>query len=333
VTYVYPIGVTGRHGAGARGSDSREGSQWRWRLSRGYSSVREVVRRHRRSSCQAVQVCARSRRRSDDKGCSRRGERVGAGEGRCSESAAQGKKETRAGADGGAGFCGHGRGLKPICRRPSRSGPGTRPRMCGWTRQGRPIEWCQGGNDAAAPFQRSWRRAATSSTRGAGSQRRAGRRHGRVACRRERARRASAERDRASDGLLPAVQRRQADNSLRWPQACSTHMRGHAAGRHAYTAPLLPTPYLAVHLPKPSLPRPTRYGHACTPHRIRALLRGHGVVAGCCGGIDDVPICQVSASSERHQPTRKLSSTALALTRRLRLLSPARRQGLPALIL
>jgi hypothetical protein len=41
------------------------------------------------------------------------------------------------------------------------SGPGTRPRMCGWTRQGRMIKWCQGGKGAgeASPFQRSWRPA------------------------------------------------------------------------------------------------------------------------------------------------------------------------------
>jgi hypothetical protein len=42
------------------------------------------------------------------------------------------------------------------------SGPGTRPGMRGWTRQGRRmIKWCQGGKGAgeASPFQRSWRPA------------------------------------------------------------------------------------------------------------------------------------------------------------------------------
>jgi hypothetical protein len=284
--------------------------------------------------------CARSRRRSDDKGGSRRGERVGAGEGGCSDSAVQGKKEIRAGADGGARFCGHGRGLKPICG-PSTmpSGPGTRPRMCGWTRQGRAIKWCQAG-PGAAPFQRSWRRAATSSTGGAGSQ--GADMDGRVACRRERARRASAERPHRATKRPTGCSRR---CSAAKPTTAS-------AGRRHVAHTCEGTPLAVTHVRHLSSPPPTwpctSLNHRCqgglaTDTNARRIASGRcsgatpsslaGWLAGCSGGIDDVPICHVSASSERHQPTRKLSSTVLALTRRLRLLSPAPRQGLPALIL
>jgi hypothetical protein len=60
-TYIYPIGVTGRHGAGARASDSREGRPMELELERERawetdSSVCEAVRRHRRSF---VSVCPR----------------------------------------------------------------------------------------------------------------------------------------------------------------------------------------------------------------------------------------------------------------------------------
>jgi hypothetical protein len=193
--------------------------------------------------------------------------------------------------------------------------------MCGWTRQGRRLSGAK-----PAPFhQRSWRRAATVSTRSQGADMDVSRANERAA------RRASAARGRARLERPTGCSRQ---CSAAKPTAASAGARHVAhACEDAYTAPLLPTPYCALHLPKPSLPRPTRYGRERTPRRIRVRLRGHGVAAGCHGGIDDVPIWHVSASSERHQPTRKLSSTVLALTRRLRLLSPARRQGLPALIL
>jgi hypothetical protein len=104
-------------------------------------------------------------------------------------------------------------------------------------------------------------------------------------------------------------------------------MRGHwCCYNHAWTACFLSSPpYLAMYLPKPSLPSSARCEHECTPHRMQDSGRCSGATASCAwlllwyGRLAHLSV----PSSERHQSTCLVQMQAfiyvLALTRRLRL--------------